>query len=630
MSLTNIKIKNTFNWHYPIYVVLFAIFVLLPSVNNTTLIQSEITSKTLFFIYGLMILLTLSTICLVARNNVRGVVRISKIDILLFTILAYIIINRYYIQPHYGLSIRFIELMGLSLLYILLRKLPLKIYPWLLLALLISGIIQGMHGILQLLGYYPSLNSNFNITGSYFNPGPYAGFLASTCAIALSLYLYRPAILKLVIPNKDRNESLKYKLVEFIFNYIPLIGLFIFAVVLPATFSRAACVAVLATTCLLTCVKVKFLKKIKLLSFLKKLILLLTISTVISLGSFYGYNIKKKSADGRMLIWKTTTEIIEENPFFGVGFDRFKAHYMNTQANYFLKNSETPEVWFADNTYYAFNEPLQFFTENGLLGISLILLLTYFIFKLNTKEDYTFLKIAPISIIFSLTIFGLFSYPSQILPIKIIGLTSLALLSATDARKITLNLIKQSNQFNRIKMVQLGIILIFASLIGKVYPWSKNLMIAYSDWKTALNTYNTNQYKNSLPEFESASKMLFKDGDFLTNYGKALIKAEQPKKAIEVLQNAKKYLNTTHIETTLGDAYKTVGNYEGAEIAYQHAANMIPNRFYPIYLLARLYDESKQPDKAKEKALEIMNKDIKIQSTAIKEMRREMKKILKK
>jgi O-antigen polymerase len=37
------------------------------------------------------------------------------------------------------------------------------------------------------------------------------------------------------------------------------------------------------------------------------------------------YSLKKDSTDGRILIWKFTALIIQEQPVFGLGFDRFRA-----------------------------------------------------------------------------------------------------------------------------------------------------------------------------------------------------------------------------------------------------------------------------------------------------------------
>jgi tetratricopeptide (TPR) repeat protein len=112
------------------------------------------------------------------------------------------------------------------------------------------------------------------------------------------------------------------------------------------------------------------------------------------------------------------------------------------------------------------------------------------------------------------------------------------------------------------------------------------------------------------------------------NYGKALSIYKQDEKAVNILLEAKKYLNTTIIETALGDAYRNLKQYDKAETAYKHAANMIPIRFYPLYLLAKLYEESEQKEKAIAMAKKILEKEVKIPSTAIKEIKQEMKNII--
>jgi hypothetical protein len=73
-----------------------------------------------------------------------------------------------------------------------------------------------------------------------------------------------------------------------------------------------------------------------------------------------------------------------------------------------------------------------------------------------------------------------------------------------------------------------------------------------------------------------------------------------------------------------------LGKSTEAEQAYLHAWHMAPARFYPLYLLAKLYDETGQNDKAVAMAKKVMAKEIKIESTAIKEIQEEMKKIIEK
>ena len=57
---------------------------------------------------------------------------------------------------------------------------------------------------------------------------------------------------------------------------------------------------------------------------------------------------------------------------------------------------------------------------------------------------------------------------------------------------------------------------------------------------------------------------------------------------------------------------------------------MNPSRFYPKYLLAKLYDETGQSEKAVFIANELLQKNVKIESTAIEEIKTEMLEIIKK
>ena len=44
--------------------------------------------------------------------------------------------------------------------------------------LILAGAIEAIWGLLQVYGYEPSNHSLYALTGSFYNPGPYSGFLA--------------------------------------------------------------------------------------------------------------------------------------------------------------------------------------------------------------------------------------------------------------------------------------------------------------------------------------------------------------------------------------------------------------------------------------------------------------------
>ena len=57
---------------------------------------------------------------------------------------------------------------------------------------------------------------------------------------------------------------------------------------------------------------------------------------------------------------------------------------------------------------------------------------------------------------------------------------------------------------------------------------------------------------------------------------------------------------------------------------------MEPNKMYPRYLLVKLYDDLGQRQKVIKTAEGLLNKDIKVESTATEEIKTEMKSILSK
>ena len=99
-------------------------------------------------------------------------------------------------------------------------------------------------------------------------------------------------------------------------------------------------------------------------------------------------------------------------------------------------------------------------------------------------------------------------------------------------------------------------------------------------------------------------------------------------KSGDVLTLAAKYFSNTVVYTALGDSYKMLRQPKHAEQAYMYAWYMNPSRFYPKYLLAKLYDETGKKEKAIQVAKELLEKDIKIESTAIKEIQEEMRMII--
>ena len=93
------------------------------------------------------------------------------------------------------------------------------------------------------------------------------------------------------------------------------------------------------------------------------------------------YFMKKDSANGRLLIWRCSWEMIKEKPFFGYGQGGFKANYMNFQARCFEKHPDSKYALLADNTSRPFNEYIGLLVNHGLVGFLLLLLLSFYLIR---------------------------------------------------------------------------------------------------------------------------------------------------------------------------------------------------------------------------------------------------------
>lgn len=190
-----------------------------------------------------------------------------------------------------------------------------------------------MHGLLQLFGALPCPHHLYSYTGSFYNPGPYACFLAIGVPLAL-----RWAV--------EPENKLQ--------NFIGISMAMLSAILIPATMSRTALSACVIGTCVVLYSKTRSIfktwGKYRIVN-----VLIIVVVTVVG-----AYHIKKESADGRLLIWKLATQASIAVPINGVGWDKVAGAYGEAQEKYFASNNGTEtDILVADAPAYVFNEYLQ-------------------------------------------------------------------------------------------------------------------------------------------------------------------------------------------------------------------------------------------------------------------------------
>jgi O-antigen ligase len=535
---------------------------------------------------------------------------------------------------------------------------------------MVVSLLQSGLGLMQLYGFESSYHGLFSITGTFHNPGPFSGFVVSGLPIALGVIGYTESK-RSEVPRKRKNREKGYTEVnegegytegkggntvnhrgiclKGLNIYIPFniiaryclltlawVTLVAILLVLPPAKSRAAWVAGIAGGLFVLAghpdlLSFKNRLKNKYLTIKKPLrVLLLTVVMLsIATTSFGLYSIKKGSADGRMLIWQVTSQLIKQSPVTGHGTGAFNALYMNEQANWFESGKGTEaQSMVAGSPEAPFNEPLKLWLEKGFIAIFLAGAILYFIYLTNNKtinpkpstinpKQKTLFKAALISLL----VFSLFSYPFDISSFVLQLVILVALLAGTS---------KQLFSITGRKTLFLTLPIIFAVILGTIYiiPQRREHYQAMKIWKQADQLYYLTAYQASVAAYEEAFPPLQNKGLFLQMYGKALNMYEQQQKSNDILTMAQQRFSNQIIQNTLGDNHKTLGNYAESESAYLKSVHMVPSLLLPKYLLAKLYNESNQHNKAKQTAEVILESPIKVESTATREIMSEMNEIV--
>ncbi|MFW6275090.1 MAG: O-antigen ligase family protein [bacterium] len=524
------------------------------------------------------------------------------------------------------------------------------------LVITVVAAAEAVLGLLQLYGGFRVYHGVFTVTGTYFNPAPYAGFLVASFPWALLLFHQKRAE-KLnekntihaggVLPSrgargvsegkpdfKQRTISIlthlkNQNLARQISYRIGFISLLLIIVIIPSTRSRAAYLGLAAAVLVWVFYRYKPLLHLKriLNTKLKRRLAFTAVPVAIIILLTGLYLFKKDSADGRLLIWKVAWQTIKDKPLTGHGFNTAQATLAPAQAAWFAAgNGSESEKMLAGSVRWAFNEPLQTASETGLIGMFLLLLVTgyalfYKILKLISHTQYLHIGAARASLA-GIVVFGCFSYPFYSLPVTLLFFYALAVLAAINAGIVP----RQSGLVaTAVKIPVVTAALVLAGFYLIQTPKHKK---AYWLWDEANALYQINAYDAAAESFTKAYPVLQHNGLFLQQYAKNLAMQNRHKEALALLQEAENYYKDEFSFIALGDAYKALNQPRQAETHYHLAANMVPHKFYPLYLLANLYHETGQNEKAVVLARQLLNKEVKVASKAIEEIKEEMQTIV--
>ena len=464
---------------------------------------------------------------------------------------------------------------------------------WLFIGLVCIGIVQAVYGLGQYMHWFNNIASpNFRMSGSLDNPAGFAATLSVCFPFSLFLLVKK----------------------ELYWKIIGGLAALLFVVAIVLSQSRAGVIAIIVISAIWA-VKALNPTWLKSWSNLTKIVGGAALIITILVGLYF---LKKDSADGRLLIWQCSGQMIADKPLLGHGVSRFQREYMLYQADYFRTHPASGYAMRADIVKHPFNELVLLLVEHGLVGGLLFGLLVYLLIReyRKNKQPDTFYAMLCLS---GIAVFACFSYPLGYPFVKLMAVFFAATIMRQEAKTWEI----PKGLFSVVKPAVLVIAIVLLAFTGKMF---------YDEyrWNAIARRSLAGETKKVMPDYARLYKTMNRNGLFLYNYGAELNYINKWDKSVVVLTECANFYNDIDLQLLLADNYTQLKQYSKAENCFLLAHQMIPNRFIPLYRLVLLYKEEGKIQEARRIAEIIVKKQVKVESLDVVTIKAEMRDLLKK
>ncbi|MHA1788595.1 MAG: O-antigen ligase family protein, partial [Candidatus Helarchaeota archaeon] len=317
------------------------------------------------------------------------------------------------------------------------------------------------------------------------------------------------------------------------------------------------------------------------------------------------FNQEDPSINTRLLIWRTTLEMIKEKPLIGHGLGAFQINYPLFQAQLLKENPHL--LKYITNPMDAHNEYLQLVAEIGIIGFMIIFIIFFYIFKkivsfLNRENISVENKTFIITLTSSLLIFlihSMFTFPLQN---PATGSAFIILLSITtahiDIKKKTdinyhLNFLINNALFKKIFLLLFVILIIFFNYSFVIKPYISELY-----YYKGMQKYSKQDYLGSIPLLEISILYNNSNGRAHHALGAVYYNIGDTKKAYLHMKKAENNFIDKRLLRNLGLYYSYLNNYDKAEKYFTEAIYFDPTYFQAYNSLASLYIHNYEHQKA--------------------------------
>lgn len=441
-------------------------------------------------------------------------------------------------------------------------------------------------GFMQLMGREASRHHLFDVTGTFFNPGPYAIFVAVVLAVSVAWW-YRHGETFAGRGRWSRTGAWS----------VAAVAVFCFPV-LVATWSRAAWVAVaVAAACLLWKAH--------------RRMVLWGMGVAVCAG-VAAYFLKQGSADGRLLMTMVAGRAWAGEWLCGHGLGGYAQAYGAAQEAFFAAHPGSPLSVVAGSPEYAFNGVLGVGVEQGVLGAVPALVLGLWSLAVLCRRGevsaYGWLV---------LLVSSLFSYPFALWPFLSLAVAWVALAVSFEAGTVGVRWWKRAAVW--------PVVAVCGWCVWNLSDDTARRVEAYGEFRRVRGIQDVAFLEDYRKKYEDLKAY----PDFLFTFATALREAGRYNESNAMLRQGTRVSCDPVFYTLMGNNYRDLGAVAEAESAYRKAFGMLPGRMYPLYRLMKLYEAEGQMRKAEEVARQIIAFRPKVDSPAVREMKNEAKKLTK-
>lgn len=450
------------------------------------------------------------------------------------------------------------------------------------------GLYESLVCISQSLELIQSQSQWFSITGTFPNPNITAMFLT----------LCLPSSRVVIKATKEKNRRI----------YIA-IGYVIITIAIIMLKCRTAYIGIGVMTIVFLFFSPNVKKYIQANRY-KTILVIIACVIGITLVSNKTYQIKKDSADGRLLIWKITLAMIIEKPLMGYGYGMFEKEYNQHQSHYFASEAtNAQEKANANHVNMGYNEYLEIATEGGLIGLFLFLgfivslVITYIKVPSNHVVQTAITGIA-IWLAMSMTNFTI-----QAVPVMAVFMLNAAIVISYIPQRAV-------SPKNNVLGYLSGITLIILSIL--IFQNMNTRYIAFVVQKESLLLIEKNKTDKAIVRLETITKDL-SDCESYYNLGlSAYLRNGDYENAYDTFQKGQQFTSNHQFYMNGGIACEMLNRDQEAEQAYIFVSNMIPNHLASKYRLMLLLAKQGKKREAIEMAVIIYKTETKSSSEQTK------------